>query len=109
LKDANLLRCFGEKDRIIDCDWSYLKTLKTLKAPHESMPRLKDLLEYLATPGLENIWVLLDIKRDVDADLVIGSIAETLREVKPTSPWNERVMLGCWAVSLKHASITELD
>jgi phosphatidylglycerol phospholipase C len=26
------------------------------------MPRLVDLLEYLAQPGLEEIWVLLDIK-----------------------------------------------
>jgi hypothetical protein len=26
------------------------------------MPRLKELLEYLATPGLEDLWVLLDIK-----------------------------------------------
>jgi len=26
------------------------------------MPRLSDLLEYLAQPGLEDIWVLLDIK-----------------------------------------------
>lgn len=26
------------------------------------MPRLKDLLDYLAEPEHENIWVLLDIK-----------------------------------------------
>jgi hypothetical protein len=26
------------------------------------MPRLADLLEYLSQPGLEEIWVLLDIK-----------------------------------------------
>jgi hypothetical protein len=26
------------------------------------MPRLLDLLKYLAQPGLEDIWVLLDIK-----------------------------------------------
>jgi hypothetical protein len=26
------------------------------------MPRLQDLLEYLARPGLEDVWVLLDIK-----------------------------------------------
>ena len=26
------------------------------------MPRLKDLLEFLASPGLENVWLLLDIK-----------------------------------------------
>jgi hypothetical protein len=61
-KDANLKRCFGKEDKIIDCDWSYLKTLQTLKAPHQAMPRLRDLLEYLTTPGLEDIWILLDIK-----------------------------------------------
>lgn len=26
------------------------------------MPRLVDLLRYLAEPGLEDVWVLLDIK-----------------------------------------------
>ena len=26
------------------------------------MPRLQDLLQFLATPGTENVWVLLDIK-----------------------------------------------
>lgn len=61
-KDANLKRCFGKEDKIIDCDWSYLKTLRTLKAPQQAMPRLRDLLEYLTTPGLEDIWILLDIK-----------------------------------------------
>lgn len=60
--DATLKRCFGEDTKIIDCDWEYLKTLRTLKAPHQSMPRLIDLLEYMASPGLEDIWVLLDIK-----------------------------------------------
>ena len=62
LQDASLKRCFGEEEKIIDCNWSYLKTLRTLETPHQSMPRLKDLLEYLTTPGLEDIWILLDIK-----------------------------------------------
>lgn len=60
--DATLKRCFGLQDKIIDCEWNFLETLYTLKEPGEKMPRLKDLLEYLATPGLENIWVLLDLK-----------------------------------------------
>jgi phosphatidylglycerol phospholipase C len=84
------------------------------------MPRLNDLLEYLATPGLEDIWVLLDIKLpwpslvepfkknrvdrwaklDNDADNVFRSIAATMEGVKPSRPWNERVLLGCWAVSI---------
>ena len=63
-------RCFGKEERIIDCDWNYLSQQRTLKAPHEPMPRLKDLLGYLASPGLEATWVLLDIK-------VINSISMT--------------------------------
>ena len=48
--------------KISDCDWSYLKTLKTLREPAQSMPRLEDLLRYIASPRLEHIWILLDIK-----------------------------------------------
>ncbi len=62
LQDATLKRCFGEKDKIIDCSWSHLRTLRTLQSPHEAMPRLRDLLHYLNSPGLEEIWLLLDIK-----------------------------------------------
>ncbi len=82
------------------------------------MPRLKDILEYLSSPGLEHIWLLLDIKVpwpsltepmrrdrvnewrkiDNDADDVMRLIASTIAEVKPSSPWEGRVVLGCWAV-----------
>ena len=62
MQDAKLTRCFGEHKKVIDCDWDYLSTLRTVKEPHDRMPRLSDLLEYLATPGLENIWLMLDIK-----------------------------------------------
>ncbi len=99
--------------------------MRTLKEPHEPMPRLKDLLEYLATPGLEDIWVLLDIKvpwpsfteplkknridewskLDNDADDVMRLIAATLAEVQPSRPWNQRVLLGCWAVRVLHLPI----
>jgi len=57
-----LKRCYGIDKKIIDCDWDYLSQRQTLRAPHESMPRLIDLLTYLAKPGLQNIWLLLDIK-----------------------------------------------
>ena len=117
-QDANLKRCFGREEKIIDCDWSFLETLRTTREPHEPMPRLKDLLEYLATPGLEDIWLLLDIKvpwpalseplrknrvnewkkLDNNADDLMRLIASTIAEVKPSRPWNERVILGCWAV-----------
>ncbi|KAA8565250.1 hypothetical protein EYC84_010977 [Monilinia fructicola] len=95
--DPSLKRCFGEDKKVIDCDWSYISTLRTVQAPHEPMPRLRDLLEYLATPGLEDIWILLDIKLDNDADQIMSLIASTIKEVKPTRPWNQRVLLGCWA------------
>lgn len=102
----------------MNCDWEYLQTLRTLKSS-QPMPRLKDLLEYLASPGLEDIWILLDIKIllpsltdamlgtstvkkfDDYADALFRSIAETLADAPPSSrPWNQRILLGCWAVSL---------
>jgi hypothetical protein len=61
-QDKDLKRCFGRTEKIIDCDYEFLSKLRTLKEPHEAMPRLIDLLEYLAQPGMEEIWVLLDIK-----------------------------------------------
>lgn len=60
--DATLKRCFGRPEKLIDCDWSYVSTLKTLVEPQQQMPRLLDLLEYLARPENEEIWLLLDIK-----------------------------------------------
>ncbi|KAM3066800.1 hypothetical protein ACMFMG_011869 [Clarireedia jacksonii] len=94
--DPTLKRCFGKEDKIIDCDWSYLSTLRTLQPPHEAMPRLRDLLEYLTTPGLENIWILLDIKLNNNADDIIRLIGEAIRGVEANRPWNQRILLGCW-------------
>lgn len=97
--DATLKRCFGQKDKIIDRSWDEIKDLRTLAPPHESMPRLKDLLEYLSQPGLEEVWVLLDIKLDNNADDIMRLISTTIAEVKPSpsKPWNERIVLGIWA------------
>lgn len=61
-QDATLKRCFGEDTKVADCDWSYLSTLRTTREPRQPMPRLVDLLEYMAQPEVEHIWVLLDIK-----------------------------------------------
>lgn len=86
------------------------------------MPRLRDLLEYLATPGLEDIWLLLDIKTPVPTfkeallgrktpqidnyvDDLFRLIAATLAEVKPSRPWTQRVQMGCWAVSFMLLSL----
>jgi glycerophosphoryl diester phosphodiesterase len=114
--DKNLKRCFGREEKIIDCDYEFLSKLRTLKEPHEAMPRLVDLLEYLAQPGLEDIWVLLDIKvcwkmqftlryranrmqLDNNADDVMRLIGDTIRSVPPSPnrSWQNRIVLGCWA------------
>ncbi|KZF23564.1 PLC-like phosphodiesterase [Xylona heveae TC161] len=96
--DATLKRCFSIDKKVIDCDWSFLRTLHTTEAPHVHMPRLQDLLEYLTLPGLEDIWVILDIKLDNDTEQVMKLIASTIEAVPPgTKPWNQRVVLGCWA------------
>ena len=97
--DPDLKRCFGIKKKIIDCDWSEISQLRTLKEPHEPMPRLLDILEYLAKPGLEHIWVLLDIKLDNNSDDVMRLIAYTINSVPPsqTRLWRERIVLGIWA------------
>jgi hypothetical protein len=57
-----LKRCFGVDKKIIDCDWEFISGLRTHREPHEPMPRLLDLLEYLAQPAMMQIWLLLDIK-----------------------------------------------
>ncbi|KAJ5542716.1 Glycerophosphoryl diester phosphodiesterase [Penicillium sp. DV-2018c] len=108
--DPSLLRCFGVKTKVKDCDWEYLKTLRTLKAPHEPMPR-------------EHIWVLLDIKvrfphltsnqmfpvilisnfslqLSNDPSTIMDLIAKTIESVPmpATGPdWHKRVVLGCWS------------
>lgn len=61
-KDPSLKRCYGADQKILDCDWDYLSTMRTLAEPHEPLPRLEDILQYLTQPGLEKIWLLLDIK-----------------------------------------------
>ena len=103
---------------VIDCDWEFLSKQRTLRAPHEPMPRLIDLLEYLAEPGKESIWLLLDIKvlyfcgpltyirafltllqLTNNAEDIMRLLASTIDSVppSPTAPWNQRIVLGCWA------------
>jgi len=96
--DSTLKRCFGVDKKIIDCDWSYLSTLKTLKEPHDSMPRLVDLLSYLDSPGVEHVWLLLDIKVDNNRDDILRLISlEVLRTPHSSRPWSSRIILGVWA------------
>ncbi|KAG7009848.1 GPI biosynthesis protein [Physcia stellaris] len=97
--DATLKRCFGKDETISDCDWDYLSQQRTLRAPHQPMPRLQDLLEYLAKPGSEHIWLLLDIKITNDPEKIMRLIAHTISLVppSPSNPWSKRLVLGVWA------------
>jgi glycerophosphoryl diester phosphodiesterase len=60
--DATLKRCFGRPEKIIDIDWSFIAPLETTQEPRQHMPRLVDLLQYLADPQRQHVWLLLDIK-----------------------------------------------
>ncbi|KAH6845158.1 PLC-like phosphodiesterase [Chaetomium sp. MPI-CAGE-AT-0009] len=103
--DASLKRCFGIDTKIADCDWSYLRTLQTLQEPHQGMPRLSDLLEWLAQPELAPIWLLLDIKTDDDPDLLLPAIARTVASVPPgedVKGWTERIVVGAWNENYIH-------
>ena len=81
-----------------DCDWGYLSTLQTLKEPRQHMCRLSDVLEFLAEPGNESIWMLLDIKIDDPPREMIPRIAATIASA-PRGKWQQRIVLGCWRVS----------
>lgn len=94
--DGTLKRCFGVDKKIADCDWSYLSTLRTTKSPPSPMPMLADLLRHLNLPGMEEKWLLLDIKRDDDPDELIRRTAETFASVPSARPWKERIVMGCW-------------
>lgn len=98
MQDPDLKRCFGVEKKIIDCEWSYLSTLRTTRTPPEPMPRLAELLEYMSHPDRSHIWILLDIKLDNDADKVMRLIAETIKAApQPERPWTKRVVMGIWA------------
>lgn len=60
------------------------------------MPRLADLLEYLAEPGMESIWLLLDIKVDDAAEDLISHMANTIAAAPGNADWTRRIVLGCW-------------
>jgi len=60
--DATLKRCFGTDMKISECSWDFLSTLRTLRDKNEGMPRLRDLLDMMNRPGMEHLWILLDVK-----------------------------------------------
>ncbi|KAH6604654.1 glycerophosphoryl diester phosphodiesterase [Trichoderma cornu-damae] len=103
--DPSLRRCFGVNLLIKDCTWSYLSSLRTVEEPHEPLARLGDLLEYLVSgPETEKIWALLDTD-DKPEDLLFA-MAGTLKEVSSVTPWDERIILGCWNASFIKAAIS---
>ncbi|KAL8388055.1 hypothetical protein RB595_009485 [Gaeumannomyces hyphopodioides] len=94
--DGTLKRCFGQDAKLSDCSWEHISTLRTVRSPPSPMPRLAELLEYLTQPGMENVWLLLDIKRDDDPDELIRRAGETFASVPSSRPWKDRIIMGCW-------------
>lgn len=99
-------RCFGVEKKIIDCDYSYIQTLRTLKEPHLPLPSLKEVVEYVRD---KDIWLLLDIKVDNVADDVMRLTAETIKSVHDGGAeyWREKIVLGCW--TLKFLPVCSVD
>ncbi|CAJ2502713.1 Uu.00g101070.m01.CDS01 [Anthostomella pinea] len=94
--DETLARCYGDEAKVCERDWDYLKTLRTLRRPEQPLPRFSDLLEYLAKPGLEGVWVMLDVKMHDDAEEIMRRTAETIASVPSKRPWSERLTACCW-------------
>ena len=61
-QDPDLKRCFGVDGKINECNWSYLETLRTIRAPHEALACLQDLLVLFRNPKWQSIWLMLDVK-----------------------------------------------
>lgn len=97
--DATLKRCYGVQGNVLDYDWAYLKTLRTVKAPHVPMPQLVELVQFIARPENRRIWLMLDIKTDNVAEDVMASIAQAIASVNGSADyWHGRIQLGCWNI-----------
>jgi hypothetical protein len=96
-KDPTLKRCFGIDRKIIDCDYSYVRTLRTLEEPHLPMPTLEEVVEFVLH---RDVWLLLDIKVDNVADDVMRLTAEAIESVHGGGAryWGEKIVLGCWTL-----------
>ncbi|KAK4185840.1 PLC-like phosphodiesterase [Podospora australis] len=100
--DASLVRCFGRNARVDGLDWEELSSLRTVRGePKQSMARLVDLLSYLRETEAEEVWVLLDIKKD--GNYAPGELFNALKRDLASTPvrsgsrtWEERVKLGVW-------------
>lgn len=62
------------------------------------MPTLAEVVGFLAEPGTQAKWLLLDIKTDDDADDLVRLTAQAIHSVHPCGdqPWKQRIALGCW-------------
>lgn len=91
------LSLFGyPSKKIADLSWVELQEMRTIAAPHEPMPKLLDVLEFLLKPGLEGIWVLLEVKVSADPEHILKLVGETFQSFPtPASakPWNERIVI----------------
>ncbi|KAI5793233.1 putative glycerophosphoryl diester phosphodiesterase [Geopyxis carbonaria] len=96
--DATLQRCYGVNKKIIDCDYAYLRTLRTLEAPHVPMPTLEEVFKFMCKPAVQKMWLLLDIKVDNNPDDIMRLIAETFRAVHGSESLKSRIVLGCWTL-----------
>ncbi|KAK5170167.1 uncharacterized protein LTR77_004752 [Saxophila tyrrhenica] len=112
--DPSLKRCFGVDRKIKDCTWDEISKMRTvgggqgdkakakagIRTEGEAMARLQDLLEYLAQPGLEEVWVMLDIKLSNSAEQIMRLLGSTIAAVPPAQGgkrWEERIVMGIWA------------
>lgn len=104
--DRTLKRCFGIDEHIRACSWSYLSTIRTLRKPHEPMPRLIDLLHFLARPENAHVWLNLDLKLNNPPEQLVAAVARDLQAVSPSNsvPWDKRVVIGCWNVCFNYTS-----
>ena len=83
-----------------------MSALRTLQPPHEPVPRLADLLNFLASPEARHAWLLLDVKTDDDAEDILTRAGQTIEEAGTATcertgrerPWNDRIVFGGWNV-----------
>lgn len=59
---GSLQRFFGLDKRIEDCEWSEIKDLRTTVEPSETIPTFEQVLRFMTEPGVEHVWLMLDIK-----------------------------------------------
>lgn len=60
------------------------------------MPSFAELLSYLAEPGNEAVWLLLDIKVDDAVEDMVPRLAATIAAAPKQGNWSSRIVLGCW-------------